>query len=39
MKTNKNLKPIKLLKTKKKPSLFSYLNKIREDKKELNILY
>ena len=38
MKTNKNLKPIKLLKTKKKPSLFSYLNKIREDKKELNII-
>ena len=38
MKTNKNLKPIKLLKTKKKLSLFSYLNKIREDKKELNII-
>ena len=38
MKTNKNLKPIILLKTKKKPSLFSYLNKIRIDKKELNII-
>lgn len=38
MKTNKNLISIKLLRKKKKPSLFSHLNKILENKKELNII-
>ena len=37
MKTNKNLKPIRILKTKKKPYLSSLLDKMK-DKREVNLI-
>ncbi len=38
MKTNKNLKPIRILKTKKKPYLLSFIDKMKEDKKKVNLI-